>query len=606
MRALLFLSSLALPLSALPQARVQDAARRGFERLSDSGPFGVVTLGFDADDYRRLSARHASGAVLRLERLPLPGGLEARLELRPVSAMEPGARAQVVLADGSVALLAPRVRCFAGYAEGGGQAFLGITEGALHGYLSFAGELYFLSSGEAERPGLVSVAHASRTGGMEAFSCGLAREIQTASFEAAAEPEPTRAALVMPTLRTADVFIEADNVYRARFASDQACLDYTLLLMTAASEVYRRDLGAKLRIPDRYLRIWNTVPPWGVITGFNHLKNVYTYWQSSANPLKSLPRAAVQVLTSPIFGGTARGTGGLCDNVRAYEVASLSGRFPYPTQHTGRDNWDLFVVCHEFGHTFGSVHSQDYQPPIQCADGSGPDSGTLMSYCHTTYGIAKVGMRFHLREQQKIRASLSRPACLVTEALLPGDYDGDGVQNEGDLVALRGVVAQGFRSLAAEEVLDMDGDFDVDELDHDALAAVVYAAPPASVALRNGSGINQACLESLGNPVLGATWRTRILATGVGTPTLLVGYDQPHTGLATARGELLVRTVPLSGVKMFSNASVSDGTAALHELPLPLDAALFGLPVAFQGLVLGGTQGEHFCNALDVILSPYE
>ena len=73
--------------------------------------------------------------------------------------------------------------------------------------------------------------------------------------------------------------------------------------------------------------------------------------------------------------------------------------------HTDRYNWDLFVVCHEFGHTFGSPHSSLYTPPIECMDGSGPDSGTLMSYCHSIYGIARVGMRFHPREQQRIRTA---------------------------------------------------------------------------------------------------------------------------------------------------------------------------------------------------------
>lgn len=602
-RVLLVLLALTPVASAQTKGQLRRAERRDFERLSDSGVRGVVTLGFDEEAFRRFTERHRYEAAFVLDGLPLPGGVEARMELRPVSAMEPGAAAQVVSEDGSVVTLEPRVRCFAGHVEGGGPVFLGMTPGSVQGYLTYGGELYFLSTGEVPRRGRSTVAHSSQTGGSEPLACGLQRErFASETFG----PEDARIAAVTPLLRAADIFVEVDNVFRGRFASDQECLDYTVMLYTAASEVYRRDLGVRLRIPNGYLRIWKTVPPWGVITGFNQLKNVYTWWLSTANPLRNIPRAAVQVLTHPIFGGTARGTGGLCDNVRAYEIASVGGRFPYPTQHTGRDNWDLFVVCHELGHTFGSVHSQDYSPPIQCADGSGPDSGTLMSYCHTTYGIGRVGMRFHLREQQRIRSALTGAKCLVTQSLAPGDYDGNGAPDPGDMVALRGVLGQGFRSLGAEEVFDLDGDLDVDDFDHDRLGELVYRAPPASVNERNGRSINPTCLEALGNPVLGTTWRTRIRADGVGNPTLLVGYDEPLAGMTTLRGELLVRTAPLSGTKLFSSTALSDGTWAVHALALPLDQALFGVPVSFQGLVLGDSSGEYYCNALDAILSPYE
>src|SRR6185436_12029646 len=174
------------------------------------------------------------------------------------------------------------------------------------------------------------------------------------------------------------------------------------------------------------------------------------------NPLRSTPRAAVHVFTSPVFGGTSRGIDGLCGNNRAYEISSLSGTFPYPLVHSDRFNWDPFVVCHELGHTFGSPHSNLYDPPIQCVDGSGPDSGTIMSYCHTTYGMAKVGLRFHVREQNKIRSASADNTCLTSEVLTRGDYDGDGSITPLDLSALKAVLTQGFRSVASEEIFDMN------------------------------------------------------------------------------------------------------------------------------------------------------
>jgi hypothetical protein len=40
----------------------------------------------------------------------------------------------------------------------------------------------------------------------------------------------------------------------------------------------------------------------------------------------------------------------------------------------------------------------------------------------------------------------------------------------------------------------------------------------------------------------------------------------------------------------------------VHALALPLDPALEGLQIAFQALVLDATD-EHYCNALDAVLS---
>jgi len=584
--------------TASAQDHLRSVGGPHFKRIHDTGAHGVVTLGFGAEQYADLSERHQRGKPFTLLDLPMPGRTSVDLQLRPCSALPEGARASVVGADGRVSYLVPTVRCFSGQVEGGGTAFLALTESAMQGYFYSEGELYYVATPEGES-GRATLTHSSQVGTLDTGPCGFVDNLLPNSDGA------VERAVANPILRFADVFIEADNDFRARFTSNQECVDYCTLLLTAVSEIYRRDIGTCLRVPDKYLRVWNTTPPWGPITGFNNLKNVYTWWQSDQNPLRNLPRAAVHVFTNPIFGGTSRGVDGLCNNVRAYEISSLSGRFPYPRLHTDRYNWDLFVVSHEFGHTFGSPHSALYTPPIECDDGSGPDSGTLMSYCHLDYGIARVGMRFHVREQQRIRAVMNL-GCLTNQPLEPGDYDGDGRVDEKDLAALNEVLTQGFRSLAAEEVFDLDGSGNLTAADHDLLAFKIYASPPAQIQLRNGSGINPSCLEALGNPVLGTVWRARIRAPGVGTSTLLVGYDLPLDGLSTSRGELLVRTLSFGGVKLFSSPGVSDGTFSRHEIPLPLDPALYGRQVSFQALIVDGPSGDQYCNALDAVLSPYE
>jgi hypothetical protein len=311
------------------------------------------------------------------------------------------------------------------------------------------------------------------------------------------------------------------------------------------------------------------------------------------------------VLTNPVFGGAARAVGVLCNDDYAYAISSLNGNFPSPLRHTHSKNWDLFVFAHELGHVLGSRHSFQYVPPIECNDGSGPDAGTLMSYCHQAPGgVANVGMRFHLREQTELLADLALTSCPQQITLARGDYDLDGDRDLVDLAAADGVLAQGFRSLASEQVFDMDADGDFDLGDRTGLAAPASGAPPASARFRNGSGVNPTCYSSLTNPVLGRTWSSQVAAPA-GGGTWIGAYDRPHAGVFNAWGELLVATSAHGGRALLQHFAPSAGGFARHDVPITLDASLLGLSVATQAVVIG-PGGPRFCNAIDLVFSAYE
>jgi hypothetical protein len=250
--------------------------------------------------------------------------------------------------------------------------------------------------------------------------------------------------------------------------------------------VYRRDIGCTITIPDGYMRLWADTPPWGELETHSDIASFVAWWSSPFNPQQNIPRAAVQVLTHPVFGGVANNIGGLCTNFDGYEVSSVFGAFPYPIQHTSEENWDLLVVAHEFGHTFGSPHTFNYSPPIPCVDGSGPDMGTLMGYCHLDFGVEGVGMRFHPTVQNTIRAYLNTVGCLASTPIQLGDYDADGAPDAGDLDVLDAYLVQGFHSDGSEETFDMDDDGDVDAVDRQLLfdsifgTSIVRYCTPAS------------------------------------------------------------------------------------------------------------------------------
>jgi hypothetical protein len=585
----------ALVLLALPTAAGERGTGATPFRLETSpqGTLVALQLAVRAE----LEEAHALGRPIVVPAFPRPGLAPVELRLRPVETR--AAAARIVGVDGREARLEPAVCCFSGSIPGG-QAFLGLTADGFQGFLSDAQGTWTLGPGpDPTRASLVRL----EAGALD-LTCAAREGDSTASGPRSpnAPGGGLERVVAGPVLSTANVFIEVDQPLWARFATDQECVDYCAILVTAASEIYRRDLGVVLNVPDGFLRVWKQTPPWGAITALNQLDDFYGWWMSAANPDQHLERAAVHLFTSPVFGGTARGSGGVCDDRRAYEISSLNGRFVHPTQHSARENWDLFVVAHEFGHTFGSPHTSSYKPPIECQDGSGPDSGTLMSYCHQQFGVAGIGMRFHARVQERMRAVLEQRPCLARRVLERGDYDGNGRLDTADLAAADAVLQQGFRSAGAEEVLDLDADGDFDRSDRDQLASLV--APAAStVRLRNGTGLNPLCYQPLSAPFLGGEWSAAVEAADVGRMTWVVACLQPLWGRITPRGELLVRTPAEGGVLLLDSAALSDGSRALHHVRLPADPILAGRRVATQALVLDGSDGAHFCNALDLTLA---
>ena len=243
-------------------------------------------------------------------------------------------------------------------------------------------------------------------------------------------------------------------------------------------------------------------------------------------------------------------------------------------------------------------------PPIRCQDGSGPDSGTIMSYCHLTYGVGAVGMRFHSRVQAVMAPVIKRAQCAVVIPIQRGDYDYNGVLDALDLAAFDAYLVQGFASLGAEQTFDMNADGVIDSFDRDLLVAQVNGEPPASWALRGTS----ACLcifYTQTAPVLGTNWRAVLGYLAPPVLTTAVGTTAPlNPGVATKFGELLIALPGLGGSVVFQSSQMTDGIYAYHDFALPYQLALVGVPLYSQSFVF--TQnGPKLTNAIDMVLSIY-
>ena len=588
--------SFALCLSAGAQSQSATFLSPFVELGADSSPSGYTTASFDGTAYHALDDVHGAGRVTTLERFPMPGNRSVELVLRPVDVWEDGGVATVVAADGSTSSLAPSVRMFSLHVPGHeSHGFFGITETMMHGYLSLDGDTYLISTGPDDGRGRpLAISHGDLfTQSAEDF-CDVITEggglVGQPEFRSQTDIHETR------------VFLELDQQFRNRFSSNQATLDYATLLVGATSEIYRRDLGCTMFLPSGYARVWNTTPPWGQVSTFNDVFDVRSWWNSGANPDSNINRAQVHVLTYPVFGGVAYSVGVLCQKNNSYGISSCYGSFPYPVQHKDSDNWDLFVFGHEVGHLYGSGHTFDgYSPPIDCDDGTGPDRGTIMSYCHQSYPMSQIGMRFHSRVQDNMRGDIAGASCANVIPIALGDYNGDGLFDAIDLAAFDAYVGQGFISRGAFETFDVDGNGVVNSVDRQLIEAM--SLPPASAVIFNGSGANCGfCYTSQTNPVLGETWTTYV-GSFLGAPiptTIVVHQNRLATPISTKFGEVLV-----GGPLLYSQTVLTNGQWATHDIPLPLDFSLAGLTVPTQAIIFKPS-GAEALNGLELQISTYE
>ena len=433
--------------------------------------------------YHQLQELFVERKPFRMANFPLGANRSASLVLRPVEVMEEGATVIAVKETGTVRLV-PRVVTFEGHLsdDPASRVFLALSPTMVNGYVAQGGELLYLSSGEPKRivPGRAMIGAANTivpdlVQGHEDYRVIPDEHREPIPAESVVDERGLRTA---PQLRIADLFIEGDDEFTAQFDTAQDAADYIVTVVAAVSTFYRRDLGVELRIPDGYIRVWETTPPWL----FPDLNYFTDYWISPDNPLRDIDRSSVHLMSSVYAAGVAW-LGGLCRSDYGYSLGGSQGFFPIPVQHVHPDNGDLWMFAHEIGHIFGAYHTFDFNPPIDCLDGSGPDEGTIMSYC-----FPDLGLRFHARVQELIRTRLTGFECLELLNPAPGDYNHDGLLDTLDLEAASMCINLEFAAAGCLDTFDLNDDGRLTPCDYDALAHLVDPFQPIPDC--NGNFIN--------------------------------------------------------------------------------------------------------------------
>lgn len=233
-----------------------------------------------------------------------------------------------------------------------------------------------------------------------------------------------------PSLRMA---IETDWQFTSLFGGNtEASGEYAGTLIGAVSSIYLEDVDFAVQIC--YLRLWDTSSdPWTTGDSGARLSEFASYWNSS---MDHVDRHLAHMLSGQGLGGGVAYVGVVCTGSGYAVSGNLSGSFPLPIEDHSNNNWDLMVVAHETGHNCGTLHTHDYNPPIDgCGnnDCSAAWGGTIMSYCHLcSGGMSNMVMDFHPTVQTTIENYIAGISC---------ELGGDGsppVANLDDVQAVLG------------------------------------------------------------------------------------------------------------------------------------------------------------------------
>jgi DNA-binding beta-propeller fold protein YncE len=202
--------------------------------------------------------------------------------------------------------------------------------------------------------------------------------------------------------------------------------DYVVQLVGAVSSIYQRDLNARPMLAQA--RLWPSLPmPFDAY-------DIYDFWNVWTTEYDSTGLNFVSLFSGvrdAPYGGIGYVATSTCWGAVFSIQVRMNGSFASPVSYPRRDNWDINVVAHEWGHNCGGHHTHNTNVFVPAIDdcGNGVYSrGTIMSYCHTGEGgEANVDLRFHRRVQQQIDEVGWTRGCLSS------DCNGNGIADATDI-----------------------------------------------------------------------------------------------------------------------------------------------------------------------------
>ncbi|MEM7354327.1 MAG: M12 family metallo-peptidase [Acidobacteriota bacterium] len=253
-------------------------------------------------------------------------------------------------------------------------------------------------------------------------------------------------------LRQIELAVETDYEFFSLFGNLNAASAYVVSLYAAVSEIYIRDVAARVDLS--FVRLWDD--PEDLFNEPNPFGPFQDYWEAN---MGGVHRDVAQFFSGRRdlpWGGVAN-LGGFCDS-SSYSVAGYAMGFFADTESPSVFNRDITVTAHEIGHNANSSHTHSQGIDTCNDENSTPQRGTIMSYCGQTFtgGASNTDLRFHTGPQAIMRDFILSSSCLVA------DCNQNGVDDSLDI---GGVSLDQNMNGVPDECEDCNGNSVLDDAD---------------------------------------------------------------------------------------------------------------------------------------------
>ncbi len=317
------------------------------------------------------------------------------------------------------------------------RVFLALSDYGGFGAIDHAGHRYKVSSRQAGR---LLVAPISAMGGspLDVPLCGVEDhtgfgpgDLQGYPEEPSAFGFAPRKGAVEPIrgLRQIELAVETDHEFFHLFGDLDAASAYVVAVFAAVSEIYVRDVGARVDLT--FVRLWDD--PDDLFNEPNPLTPFQTYWEANMGAVERDVAQFFSGRRNLPFGGVAFG-GGLC-NSAGYSVAGYAIGFFVDPNGPHVFNRDVAVTAHELGHNSNAPHTHTLGIDTCDVETSQAQRGTLMSYCGQTFtgGAANTDLRFHTDLQAIMETFFATSGCLAADCNQNGLSDAEDISGGSSL-----------------------------------------------------------------------------------------------------------------------------------------------------------------------------